>query len=141
MLRKGHLRMRIAPREQQSIRVRETGGNHGFEPRVEAADECGQRAPTRAASGSKSCRVYFGPADEVIDGSFGVPDIVSGQPLAYQAGLRPRVDVLISRPARCGRFQLRIVSLLSFALARRVERERYETFQREVCRQQLRLRL
>ena len=138
---KRHFRMRIGARKQQSKRIGKTGGDHRFEPRVQGADERGQRASTRTAGGAKPRRVHFRPADQVIDGSLGIPDEVTSQRLAYETGLRSPVDVLIDRPARRRRLELRIVGLLPFALARRVEGQRHETFQRQICRQPLRLGL
>src|SRR5262249_4690995 len=95
----------------------------------------------RAAGGAEAVRVHLRPADQIVDGSLGIPDEVSRHALTGKTALRGGVQVLIDRPACCRRLELRIVTLFPFALAGRIEGQRHKSLQRQIGPDSLRLRL
>src|SRR4051794_17733022 len=131
--------MRIIAGEQDAERVRKTGGDHYFQPRIKSTDERCQRASSRTAGSTHSCRIHVRTADQVIDRAFRIPNEIARDRLTRERGLSPRLNVLRSGPSTERSLQLRIVTLLAFPLADRIKGERDESFQRKIRRQPLRL--
>src|SRR5437016_5612380 len=95
----------------------------------------------RATHGSNACRLHFRPAEQVVQGPFGIPNKIASHTLANQNTLGSRLDMLGDRLARQGSADLPVIGLFSFALSYRIESETHEALQREIGGESLRLRL
>src|SRR5947209_10045758 len=92
------------------------------------SDECGQCAAARAPCGSQTRWVHIRPSEEIIGGSFGIPNKKAGYAFAHQEALRSCLNVLVDGPSRQGPVDLAIVGLLPFALSNRIEGQYHKTF-------------
>src|SRR5207244_1323751 len=111
-MRKAHFRIGVGTAKQQAIGVDETCGGDGFDPWVKSSDECGQCAAARAPCGSQTRWVHIRPSEEIIGGSFGIPNKKAGYAFAHQEALRSCLNVLVDGPSRQGPVDLAIVGLL-----------------------------
>src|SRR5581483_10340283 len=112
-----------------------------FEPGIQSADERSQRSASRAPDRPQACRIYFGPARQIIKRSFRIPNKIAGDALPYENVLRARLNVLRDRPPCQRTVHARIIGLLPLALADGIERKYDKALQSEIRSEPLPFRL
>src|SRR2546429_7576994 len=133
-MRKAHFRIGVGTAKQQAIGVDETCGGDGFDTWDKSSDECGQCAAAGAPCGSQTRWIHIRPSEEIIGGSFGIPNKKAGYAFAHQEALRSCLNLLVDGPSRQGPVDLAIVGLLPFALSNRIESRSEERRVGKECR-------